>query len=212
MVCRGTDDRNRDIIGVEQRFDFALNKPWSKYNYNGEEGHLAMRGTIDLVTRLEPGVIEVIDWKTGARKDWGTGKKKDYNYLLDDAQLRIYHMAIDRMYPDEDVILMTIFFIKTDEPFTIPFTKKDVIKTEGMLKEKFIHIQRTARPKLHKGWHCNRFCYFGMHDMQNKKTTIKSETICERIHGKIMTQGIETVIEEDTTPGYSMNYYSPPGE
>jgi len=61
------DPRNRNILCPEQHFDFEINKPWAKYSYNinGEklEGNLAMKGTIDLITKVNDKTIEVIDWK-----------------------------------------------------------------------------------------------------------------------------------------------------
>ena len=38
------------------------------------KGQLAIKGTIDLVTKLNDDTIEVVDWKTGRRMDWTTGE------------------------------------------------------------------------------------------------------------------------------------------
>lgn len=80
------DPRNRKIVDTEPQFDIAIDEPWAKFKYDvdGEtfEGQLAIKGTIDLVTEVEEGIIEVVDWKTGQRKNWATGEKKlTKNYL-----------------------------------------------------------------------------------------------------------------------------------
>lgn len=61
------DPRVRNIFSTEQKFDFCVDRDWAKYSYdiNGEiiEGNLGLKGTIDLITRINDNVIEVIDWK-----------------------------------------------------------------------------------------------------------------------------------------------------
>jgi hypothetical protein len=59
------DPRNRDVVDAEPHFDFEIDKPWAKYNYeeHGLSGNLALKGTIDLIADLGDGVYEVIDWK-----------------------------------------------------------------------------------------------------------------------------------------------------
>ena len=45
---------------------------------NGKDGSnikFLIKGTIDLVTKIDDNVIEVVDWKTGQRKNWATGSK-----------------------------------------------------------------------------------------------------------------------------------------
>lgn len=62
------DPRKRKIIEAEPKFDIEIDKPWAKYNWNlpcGENisGNLRIKGTIDLITEPEDGIIEVVDWK-----------------------------------------------------------------------------------------------------------------------------------------------------
>ena len=76
------DPRLRDIHYPEPHFDIPIEEDWAKFEYerNGEivQGQLAIKGTIDLVTKISDDTIEVIDWKTGRRMDWATGEVKDY--------------------------------------------------------------------------------------------------------------------------------------
>jgi hypothetical protein len=61
------DPRNRTIVCPEQQFDFEIKKPWAKYEYDTPEGklsgYLAMKGTIDLITKIDDNFYEIIDWK-----------------------------------------------------------------------------------------------------------------------------------------------------
>lgn len=61
------DPRFRDIISPEKKFEFEIKKDWAKYEYflKGEkiEGYLKLKGTIDLVTKIDDNTIEIIDWK-----------------------------------------------------------------------------------------------------------------------------------------------------
>ena len=53
------DPRNRNIIQAEPGFDLVIDEPWAKIgNYN-----LRIKGTIDLVTKVDDETLEVIDWK-----------------------------------------------------------------------------------------------------------------------------------------------------
>lgn len=64
---RAYDPRFRTIIAPEQKFDLKIEKDWAKYEFylKGEkvEGYLGLKGTIDLVTKVDDNTIEIIDWK-----------------------------------------------------------------------------------------------------------------------------------------------------
>lgn len=59
------DPRNRTIVQPEQHFDIEIKKPWSHYVYETKngilEGNLAIKGTIDLITKINDNTFEVID-------------------------------------------------------------------------------------------------------------------------------------------------------
>lgn len=62
------DPRFKKIVATEQFFDIPILMDWAKYSYNmpdgsTKEGHLSIRGVIDLVVDAGDGVYEVIDWK-----------------------------------------------------------------------------------------------------------------------------------------------------
>lgn len=61
------DPRSRLIVQPEQHFDIVIDKPWADYEYETKDGllkgKLAIKGTIDLITKVNDNTLEVIDWK-----------------------------------------------------------------------------------------------------------------------------------------------------
>jgi hypothetical protein len=222
------DPRNRDILQPEQHFDIVIKKPWSYYKYeNGGdvlEGHLAIKGTVDLITKVNDDTIEIIDWKTGRRLDWATGEEKTLAKLQNDPQLRIYHYAVSNLYPQMNHIMVSINFINDGGAFTVCYDKSDLPKTEEMLRLKFETIKNTKVPELNKSWKCNKLCHFGKTTFQNTHIQSINEyrngqvcsvdqpmTKCEQVKHDISLKGIDNVIREYTIPGFSVGKYKAPG-
>jgi hypothetical protein len=222
------DPRNRNILQPEQHFDIEIKRKWAKfkYDYQGQilEGNLAIKGTIDLITKVDDNTIEIIDWKTGRRLDWATGEEKTPEKLQKDPQLKIYHYAVSQLYPDIKHVMITINFINDGGPFTICYDDSDLISTENMLKEKFEIIKQTQIPQLNKSWKCTKLCHFGkttfdsthIHPISeyrdNQLTPVdRLMTKCEQIKHDIEIKGIDTVVDEYTIPGYAIGKYKAPG-
>ena len=222
------DPRNRNILCPEQHFDMVIDKEWSKYKYKMAEGtlegNLAIKGTIDLITQVGDNTIEIIDWKTGRRLNWATGKEKTQEKLEEDPQLRIYHYAIQKLYPHIDHIMVTIFFINDGGAFSVIFDKSDLAKTESMLRDKFEIIKKTQKPRLHKSWMCSKLCHFGKSTFENSNVLPILEyrdnqlcqknshmTKCEQIKHDIELKGMNNVVDEYTVPGYTVAKYKAPG-
>lgn len=222
------DPRNRNILCPEQHFDIVIDKDWSKYKYKLAEGtlegNLAIKGTIDLITQVGDNTIEIIDWKTGRRLNWATGQEKTQEKLEEDPQLRIYHYAIQKLYPHIDHIMVTIFFINDGGAFSVIFDKSDMPKTESMLRDKFEIIKKTQKPRLHKSWMCSKLCHFGKSTFENSNVLPILEyrdnqlcqknthmTKCEQIKHDIELKGINNVVDEYTVPGYTVGKYKAPG-
>jgi ATP-dependent helicase/DNAse subunit B len=170
------DPRKQKIVKPELFFDYTLPQDWANYKFSIPpdihiEGQFALRGVIDLVTEVSDGVHEIIDYKTGSRKDWATGELKTHENLHEDIQLRLYHYAAHKVLGLKN-ILVTIFYIKDGGPFTISFGEEDLESTEELLKKKFDHIRKTHSPKLNKTWKC-RFCAFSKTTFEN--THVKPE-------------------------------------
>jgi hypothetical protein len=222
------DPRNRDILQPEQRFDIVIEKPWAKYSYQTKdgllEGYLAIKGTIDLITKVNDNTIEIIDWKSGKRLDWATGEEKTLDKLQNDPQLKIYHYAVSQLYPNIEHVMVSINFINDGGPFTICYDKSDLLSTEEMLRKKFQIIKNTEVPKLNKTWKCTKLCHFGKTTFEDShllpiveyrdgQVTSKDQfmTKCEQIKHDIEIKGIKNVVDEYTTPGYSVGKYKAPG-
>jgi ATP-dependent helicase/DNAse subunit B len=223
------DPRNRHILCPEQHFDILIEKPWSKYSYDtGEgllEGYLGLKGTIDLITKVDDNTIEVIDWKTGRRLDWATGKEKTHEKLQTDPQLMIYHYAISKLFPQYDYIILTIYFINDGGPYSIVLGREDLERTETMLKNKFDIIKKTKKPRLHKSWMCSKLCHFGKTTFETSDTiqpkieyrdnqVCKKDTFmtkCEQIKHDIELNGMNSTIEDYKNPNHSFAKYKAPG-
>ena len=124
------DPRNREIVEPEQHFDITIDKEWAKYSYDTKEGHLegqlSIKGTIDLITKVNDNTYEVIDWKTGRRLDWATGQEKTLKKLHDDPQLMLYYYAVHHLYPDIENIMVSIDFINDGGMFSVCFSKDNL--------------------------------------------------------------------------------------
>ena len=229
------DPRNRDVIDAEPHFDFPIKQNWANYSYDmGDEkieGCLSLKGTIDLVTRLDEDTIEVIDWKTGRRLDWATGKEKTQASLFKDPQLRIYHYAVKQMYPEVSSIMITIFFINDGGAFTLNFQDEDLKDTERMLKNKFEFIKDTDDPKIirhidpKQSWKCTKLCHQGMstfedtnvrsikeHRPRQKTPHGEPMTKCEQTRYMIKKYGIDWVTQNIAHPDHVIGTYQAPGE
>jgi len=222
------DPRNQNIVQPEQHFDIEIKKPWAKYKYETKEGvlegNLAIKGTIDLITRVDDNTFEIVDYKTGRRLDWATGEEKTQAKLQNDPQLRMYHYAIQHLYPEIEHIMVSIYFINDGGVFTICYDKSDLHKTEMMLKQKFEIIKNTHKPELNKSWKCTKLCHFGKTTFENtnilpiveyrdNQITLKDKcmTKCEQVKHDMDLHGPNHVLDQYQTPGYSIGHYKAPG-
>ena len=202
----------RNIVMPEQYFDIEIDKPWANYDYflpDGQiiSGKLRIKGTMDLITRVDSKTVEYVDWKTGERKNWSTGKEKGYDDLYNDFQLRLYHYALNELYPNENMIIMTIFFVKAGGPFSLCFQKEDIKTTEEMIKKEFEKIKNCNRPSriIDYGkdkWKCIRLCSF----YKEKHKDSENESICDHMHQELIQLGINNAYvkhaKKDTVKSY----------
>ena len=208
------DPRNRDIIDPEPHFDIPIEEDWAKFTYEIDgktvNGQLAIKGTIDLVTKVSDDTIEVVDWKTGRRLDWATGEEKDAVKLSKDAQLLLYNYAISKLYPQYKQAIMTIYFIKDGGPFSLCFDKSDQEKFLKMLKNRFEQIRVNNTPKpidpSRSNWKCFKLCHFCRNNWPGS-----DENMCIYIEEYLKKNGMEKTIQDCTRKGFNIGYYSAPG-
>ncbi len=147
----GTFDPSKaDIVSPERHFDIPIRKRWASYqDEKGDTVQLRIKGTMDLVTKEsdDPLIYHLKDYKTGRVWDWGKDKEKTYDSLTEDTQLRLYHYAACTLYPEIESILVTIYFINYDKPFTFAFEREDLPQTEQVMKKyykRMIGVQRLS--------------------------------------------------------------------
>lgn len=207
------DPRVRDIRAMEPHFDLPIEFDWAKFEFeeNGitHKGQLAIKGTIDTVTNLNDNTIEVIDWKTGERKDFASGEVKDYKKLCKDPQLLLYNHAISRLYPDIPNRIMTINFLRDGGPFSMCFEEEDDARFLGMLKNRFQTITKNTLPRPvsqdRSSWKCKYLCKFSEIDEASGKIR------CKHVEETIKTYGITVATEKLKKPGFNPGFYSAPG-
>lgn len=204
------DPRKANVVNLEFGFDFEVEDEWSNYEfeYKGEilKGKLRLKGTIDFLESPIDGTIHIVDYKTSANRNvWPTKKLKDYEYLKnEDIQLRLYHYAITKALPQYENVLITIFFIRLGEAFTIAYEPEDIIKTKAMIRENFEKAVAITRPKLNRGFWCERLCAYGKNKQKGSDLTV-----CEFMKKEIYQIGIQAVTEKHSNGNF--NYYSAPG-
>jgi ATP-dependent helicase/DNAse subunit B len=209
------DPRKRDIVAAEPHFDIPIEEDWAKYTYTMPDGkvisgQLAIKGTIDLITKINDDTIEVVDYKTGRRLDWATGEEKTYKKLCSDPQLLLYNYAISKLFPQYKQIIMSIFFIKDGGPFSICFDKEDHHKFLEMLKDRFKDIQQNNTPKPisqdRSNWKCTKLCHYCKNTWENSDLSM-----CVYVDNYLKEHGMDKTIADCSRKGFSINFYEAPG-
>jgi len=193
---------NGCILEPEQYFDFEIEEPWANYKFVNPygspefiEGKLAVKGTVDLVSHSpdDQDVVLYTDWKTGQRKDWVTGKPKGFKSFRKDFQLRLYHYALTRLYPNAKAIIITIFWLADGGPFPIPFCRDDIPETMELLKKRFLEISNCQKPtRIKPSFRCG-WCYYDKQPFKHKDGTVSKENTCDFIHKELKQLGIDRV-------------------
>lgn len=208
------DPRQRNIVATEPTFDIPIEEDWAKFAYYINEkkvnGQLAIKGTVDLITEIDDGIIEVVDWKTGQRKNWATGEQKTYEKLLDDPQLLLYNYAISKLYPDYDQAIMSIFFTRDGGPFSMCFDKSDQERFLDMLKKRFEEIKRNHKPRPvdphRRDFRCQKLCHFCKNNWPGT-----TKNMCEYVEQQLHTIGYDQTVKDCTKEGFDIGYYEAPG-
>lgn len=211
------DPRFRNVVAPEQPFDITIKKDWAKYDYihpqTGErrEGYLTIRGTMDLITKIDDNIYEIVDWKSGQRLDWATGQPKDFKKLSTDFQLMLYHYAARHVFKDIKHIIVTIFFMRDGGPFTLCFDDTHLDRTEELLAQRFEEIKNCQLPKMcdptQKDFRCKSLCdYF-----DKPSPDPKFKNFCTYSHNYTRLYGIDAATKDLTHKGHDINYYESPG-
>ena len=200
------DPRRTNIECPERQFDLDINCDWAKSG----DSQYSIKGTIDLITRVDDKTLEIVDYKTGQRLDWATGEVKTYGKLCTDMQLMLYYYAASRLYPLVENIYITIFFVRDGGPFTICFEPKDKKIMEERLKEHYFKVKNCTLPKMvspdQSDFRCNRLCTFFKNKWEGS-----NKNQCRFIHDELHQIGMDKVIEKHKVKDFDAGFYQSPG-
>ncbi|MFQ3578925.1 MAG: PD-(D/E)XK nuclease family protein [Bacteroidales bacterium] len=194
VVNSNMNPLNHHIICPEQYFDIEIQKDWSYYEYNSPHGkisgYLRLKGTIDLIIRHSDDIYEIIDYKTGKRKDWVTGEEKTYDSLQNEPQFHIYHYVAHQIYPGKKFIF-TVYYINDGGVYSMVIDSK----AEEMIKKRFIDIKNTQIPKLiFPDWKCERLCFFYKTDVDGNSVNSYNMSACRVVHEELQQLGMNKVL------------------
>jgi hypothetical protein len=159
---------NMKIIDSERWFDIPFDgEEWECINETNDKVQFSPRGYIDLVHEIDQDTIEIIDWKTGKREDFYTRQEYDFKKLLKDIQLRLYHLAACKLYPQYKNILVTFHFILDGGPITIPPTDYEISLTIQSLAKFLSVVKADTLIIRNRNWRC-RMCGFQKEDTCNR--------------------------------------------
>jgi len=216
------DPRKSYIVDAEPYFDITLEHPAFEYNFTlkGQalQGQLHIKGTIDLIRKIDEETYEIVDWKTGRRFNWNTGEEKTAEKLQTDPQLMLYHYAAHKLYPQAKTILVTINYINDGGAFTVSFdTNAAMQQIQKLLYQRFRDIKRCAIPAKYASWKCKKLCHLGQTTFENTYVPPRftqygaAMTKCQQIHHDLKYHGIDYVTEKYMSPDYTIGFYQDPG-
>lgn len=193
---------NQDIIEPEKYFDIEIDEAWAHYQYklpDGKilEGNLGLKGTLDLIVKIDDNTYELVDYKTGRRYDWNSGEEKTYDKLQVDPQLRIYHYALSKLYPEIEHFMVSIFYINDGGCIPLCFSKDDLEETEYMIRKRFEQIRNTVKPNLiYPHWKCTKLCHFFKNTIDNKPAASYDDSACKQISDDLVNLGMSKVLKK----------------
>lgn len=158
------DPLKLEILRTEHQFEIDM--VWPGFQIE-KDSYMKLRGTIDLITKIDDETIEIVDYKTGQRTDWITGEEKDFYKFIADVQLRFYNLACSKLYEQYKHRLFTIIFTRDGGPFTVTFTEKELYDTIDQIRRIYWEICNNSNPKRlidekwDQIWKCNYVCDFG---------------------------------------------------
>ena len=212
------------IVSPEMKFQFPIKKDWAAFDFTIDgkkvEGYLGLKGVVDLVIELDSSFYEIVDWKTGQRKNWSTGEIKTAEYLQTDPQLMFYYYAARQIFPSIDTLMTSIYYLDHGGVFTPQFDDEILPVVEGMLKKKFDHIRKNKKPAqicTKNRWQCSKFCFFGKNtfegtgvkpltEFRNGQVCKKGETMtmCEQMRFEIDRKGLDRAVAEYKSPDFKI--------
>lgn len=169
------------IVDVERWFALEMpDEEWRCCDKDGELHQFAVRGFIDLVHEIDQDTIEVVDWKTGERKDFYTREEIEVRSLMRSVQPRLYHLAACELYPQYENIILTFYYANSGGPVTITLSRDDLATTIAFLYKFFVTVRNDTLVMRNRSWKC-KMCSF------------ERSRACDRVWSDLHTFGEEYV-------------------
>jgi ATP-dependent exoDNAse (exonuclease V) beta subunit len=165
---------NLKVLSGEQWF--ALEMPKEEFQCLDK---FVVRGYIDLVHEIDEDTIEIVDWKTGNRKNFYTQEPINEVTLMKEIQPRLYHLAAYFLYPQYKNILITFFYANEGGPVTIALSQDNLTMTIASLHKFFTTVKKDTLIRRNRSWRCKNMCSFSKND------------ICTKVWSDICTMGSE---------------------
>jgi len=148
------------VIDAERWFAIELpGDEWKCLDHDDKEHQFTIRGLIDMAHEIDDDTIEIVDYKTGQRKDLYEQIPICEQTLMRSVQPRIYHMAAYLMYPQYKNIVLTFYYTNDGGPITISLSPDDIHMTIAALHNFFTTIKKDSLIKRNRWWTC-RMCSF----------------------------------------------------
>ncbi len=196
------------VIETEKKFELEVQRPGFDFVKDGEIKYLKIRGVIDLIVEIDKDTCEVIDYKTGSRKDFATGELKEIADFEKDIQLRLYSYAISILYPQYKNIIVTIIYTSDGGAYSLTIPKSDSVYLLDHFRRKFNEIQNISKPWRLKDdysrmdkWKCKYLCSFGKNGNCDKYYEDFKKLPVEVAHEKLYNLSVSMKKAKPTTAG-----------
>lgn len=187
MAIEQYSPMDKNIKYIELPFDIPLEHESCKL----EDGsYIRIKGFIDLVVEISPGIYEILDWKSGQRQSLFTGEEYTLGYFSRDIQLCMYRYAIKKMFPEIKTVLTSILYLRDGGLFTPPEIDSHDEYIFGVVRSHVEELKACKQPTVfsedREDFRCKHICYFA-----KKKTFSDSKCDCEVIRDSVRENGID---------------------
>lgn len=187
LLNNGFHPFTQKVLDAEQNFELSINKKGFK---NKDGDYYKIKGIIDLCVDEKNDTLHIIDYKTGKYvSDWATGKEKiDFSK---DLQLRMYYLAVKKLYPKHKKYKFSVVYSNLGKVFTTEIgheSEKSIIES---LRRYFVKININETPLRLKDddtrsdlkWRCFKLCHYGKSGQ------------CDSANNKLNQYGIDSAIK-----------------